>query len=368
MPHGLSYDRDGNIFLTDVALHQAFKFNKNQLESPELIFGTKFSPGNDQNHFCKPTDIQTSKKFIYISDGYCNSRVVVFDLNGRFVKEFGSNFKMTVVHSLSLIEELDMICVADRENGRAFCFDAGIQNASKLGELKKILTTHRTRDKIGKLFAIQNIGTYLFGVLINTNFKYQDLKNSVEGIMFDLKSNINQPIWRKDLPLNVPHDVTIDNKNNIYISEITNTEKLVKKFFLNFNQTFKIEISAKNELTSLNNKMLLKSRSKKMDDTKDQEEDLKNLATTEKNKMSTELSLLSSDTKPKSKRSSLLLLIFFISSLLLISIVLFFLKKRIGIENYFRSLGLPTKVIYSPYSKDSFMGRINDPERSGFNL
>ena len=39
MPHGLSFDPDGNAWLTDVALHQVFRFNKNDLKAPDLVLG-----------------------------------------------------------------------------------------------------------------------------------------------------------------------------------------------------------------------------------------------------------------------------------------------------------------------------------------
>lgn len=99
--------------------------------------------------------------------------------------------------------------------------------------------------------------------------------------------------------------------------------------------------------------------------TDENENDLKNLAitTTEANsaKESGSSSANGDKSNAKSKKSSLLLFILFVSLLLLISVVLFVLKKRIPIENYCRSLGLPTKV---SYSKDLY---INDPERAGFN-
>ena len=53
MPHGLTIDDQDNIWLTDVALHQVFKF------SPEgkllLTIGEPGVPGNDKRHFNRPT-------------------------------------------------------------------------------------------------------------------------------------------------------------------------------------------------------------------------------------------------------------------------------------------------------------------------
>ena len=48
---------------------------------------------------------------------YCNSRIVRLDRNGRYVGQLGDD-ELNIPHSLALIEHLDLICVADRENKR----------------------------------------------------------------------------------------------------------------------------------------------------------------------------------------------------------------------------------------------------------
>lgn len=162
MPHGLSYDPFGNVWLTDVALHQVFRYDRQQLDRPALVLGERFVPGKDAGHFCKPTDVQVSAKarLVYVSDGYCNGRIVVFTYDGQFVKQFGEKQNMQVAHSLSLLEELDLVCVADREQGRALCYDAGIQDRSRLGEFRRQLWPNRDPGIHISLYAIQNIGKF----------------------------------------------------------------------------------------------------------------------------------------------------------------------------------------------------------------
>jgi len=362
MPHGLSYDNDGNAWTTDVALHQVFRFNKNDLKKPDLVLGQRFVPGDDASHFCKPTDVQVSSetKLVYISDGYCNRRIVVFDYEGKFVKQFGLNENMFVSHSLSLIESLDLVCVADRENNRVLCYNAGLKDQNKLGELRKEFKTSSNLDNSGAMFAIQNKDNYLFAVI------WYRQSERAEGVLFDLSKDSNELVWQNILNLNQPHDIAVD-EHNFYIAEIDpNSSKLVKKFNItNLVQTQATTSQLK--VTTMQGRALqyLNAKSKRIDDTNLQEEDLKNLAaitTTTQSPKADSISLLNANSNSKAKRSSLLLFIVFISSLLLISIILFVLKKRVGIENYFRNLGLPTKVFYS---KDL---HINDPERCGFNL
>lgn len=88
-----------------------------------LTLGESLVPGNDQTHFCKPTDVIISNdgSNIYVADGYCNSRIVKFDSKGNYLKEYSmpeDEEPLRIPHSIILIETLDLVCVADRENGR----------------------------------------------------------------------------------------------------------------------------------------------------------------------------------------------------------------------------------------------------------
>ncbi len=97
-----------------------FKYSEGKLV---LTLGESFVPGSDSSHFCKPTDVVVSNDGlnIYIADGYCNSRIVKYDSNGNFIKEYkmpSGEKSLVVVHCLVLIESLNLLCVADRENRR----------------------------------------------------------------------------------------------------------------------------------------------------------------------------------------------------------------------------------------------------------
>merc|ERR1712241_215551 len=74
MPHGLKIDSEGNIWVTDAGLHQVMKFNRGETQ-PSLVLGEKFIPGDDENHFCKPTAVAVaSTGQVFVADGYCNNR------------------------------------------------------------------------------------------------------------------------------------------------------------------------------------------------------------------------------------------------------------------------------------------------------
>lgn len=142
MPHGLSVDTEGNFWLTDVAMHQVFKYSNGERV---LTLGESFVPGSDSKHLCKPTDVVVSNdgSIVYVADGYCNSRIVKFDSNGNYLNEYQmpeNEQPLDIPHSLLLIESLDLVCVADRQNGRIVCFDTGNNNNNQdEGEIKAII-------------------------------------------------------------------------------------------------------------------------------------------------------------------------------------------------------------------------------------
>ncbi|KAK6014706.1 NHL repeat protein [Ostertagia ostertagi] len=119
MPHGITIDEKGNYWVTDVGSHQVHKLDSSF--RPVFSLGEKLVPGSDGHHFCKPTDIAVAKNgYFFVADGYCNSRVLKFDPSGKLVDSFGAAgdevgpSEFAIPHSLALIEDMNLICVADR--------------------------------------------------------------------------------------------------------------------------------------------------------------------------------------------------------------------------------------------------------------
>uniref|UniRef100_F1L7K5 peptidylamidoglycolate lyase n=1 Tax=Ascaris suum TaxID=6253 RepID=F1L7K5_ASCSU len=168
MPHGLTVDHEDNVWVTDVALHQVLKLDHNF--NVRMTLGERFKPGDDMRHFCKPTDIAVAKNgHFFVADGYCNSRVMKFDQNGKLIATFGSpnsglipeDGEFWIPHSLALIEDLNLICVADRENERIQCFSAGLAEGGRAIPPGIFITK---AENIGRVYAIREKRHYLVGV------------------------------------------------------------------------------------------------------------------------------------------------------------------------------------------------------------
>ena len=125
MPHGLTIDHEDNLWLTDVGLHQVFKFDRagNLL----MVLGERGVAGEDSAHFNMPTDVAVAPDgSFYVSNGYRNSRVIKFSAEGDYITSWGSfgtgTGQFDVPHSLAL-DSQGHVYVADRGNARLQIFD-----------------------------------------------------------------------------------------------------------------------------------------------------------------------------------------------------------------------------------------------------
>ena len=121
IPHSIFIDAGNFIWTTDTALQQVFKFPSNILDGsptkPLLALGTRFKHGFDTKHFCKPSSVVVSSNGeIFVSDGYCNNRVVVFDKAGTFLRQMKlpAGYDSALPHSISINERHQLLYVADR--------------------------------------------------------------------------------------------------------------------------------------------------------------------------------------------------------------------------------------------------------------
>ncbi|XP_040842046.1 peptidyl-glycine alpha-amidating monooxygenase isoform X17 [Ochotona curzoniae] len=229
LPHGLSVDRDGNYWVTDVALHQVFKLDPNGREGPLLTLGRSMQPGSDQHHFCQPTDVAVdpSTGAVYVSDGYCNSRIVQFSPSGKFIMQWGeassgSNPKpgqFSVPHSLALVAHLGQLCVADRENGRIQCFHTDTKEFTR--EIK-----HAAFGR--NVFAISYIPGLLFAVNGKPRFGERE---PVQGFVMNFSTgeimDVFKPVRKH---FDMPHDIVASEDGTVYVGDAQT--KTVWKFAL----------------------------------------------------------------------------------------------------------------------------------------
>ncbi|MBS0205468.1 MAG: hypothetical protein JSS49_21395 [Planctomycetes bacterium] len=121
--HGLRVDSQGNVWVTDNALHIARRYSREGTVT--LTLGQTGKAGGGETGLRSPDDLVVdSKGLIYVADAG-NKRIVKFDPNGKYLAEWGGGGKepgkFATAHGLA-VDSQDRIYVADRGNNRVQVF------------------------------------------------------------------------------------------------------------------------------------------------------------------------------------------------------------------------------------------------------
>ncbi|HUS18781.1 MAG TPA: peptidyl-alpha-hydroxyglycine alpha-amidating lyase family protein [Terriglobales bacterium] len=119
MPHGIRIDPAGNVWTIDAHTSMVYKFSPLGKRLLTIDVGDVPDP---MQEFCGATDIAFgAKRHLFVSDGYCNARIIEYDGRGRKVRQWGTKGsgpgEFDKVHSIAIGPDRN-IYVADRENGR----------------------------------------------------------------------------------------------------------------------------------------------------------------------------------------------------------------------------------------------------------
>ncbi|XP_018424992.1 PREDICTED: peptidyl-glycine alpha-amidating monooxygenase isoform X6 [Nanorana parkeri] len=216
LPHGITIDRDGNFWATDVALHQVFKLGPDG--SRIFTLGKAFQPGSDRSHFCQPTDVAVDPITgnFFVSDGYCNSRIMQFSPQGMFIMQWGEASSSRIAkpgefripHSLALIPDQGQLCVADRENGRIQCFH------SETGHFVKQIKHAAFGSRV---FAV----SYASGTLYAVNGKsYYGDSEPVQGFTMNFTTGeIVDTFVPVKKTFDMPHDLVASDDGAVYVGD-----------------------------------------------------------------------------------------------------------------------------------------------------
>jgi 6-bladed beta-propeller len=142
--HSVRVDPQDNIWTVDEGTNMVTKFSPEGKvlmvlgRRPPAITGETTTPTGpnkpaEKYIFCRPTDVGWDLQGnIFVSDGYCNNRVVKFDKDGRFLAQAGSEKagkgpgELNLPHGLQVDHEGN-VYVADRSNFRYSVFDNNLK-------------------------------------------------------------------------------------------------------------------------------------------------------------------------------------------------------------------------------------------------
>ncbi|KAM8827392.1 peptidyl-glycine alpha-amidating monooxygenase B isoform 5-T13 [Spinachia spinachia] len=219
LPHGITTDKKNNYWVTDVALHQVLKVSSDGRDTVLLALGEAFTPGSDNNHFCQPTDVavDTDTGNIFVSDGYCNARIMKFTAEGKYMFQWGAgsskrkrHIPFRIPHSLVFLPDRQEVCVADRENGRIQCFIA--QTGDFVKEILK-------EEFGGEVFAI----TYSpagDGLIFAVNGDSPYHSNPLRGFVIDYSTmDILDTFNPEKQEFQMPHDIVETRGGSVFVGD-----------------------------------------------------------------------------------------------------------------------------------------------------
>ncbi|XP_051268231.1 peptidyl-glycine alpha-amidating monooxygenase isoform X2 [Dicentrarchus labrax] len=228
LPHGITTDKENNYWVTDVALHQVLKVSSDGKDRILLTLGEAFTPGSDNSHFCQPTDVavDTETGDIFVSDGYCNARILKFSADGKYLTEWGAGssdrrrrIPFLIPHSLVFLPGRQEVCVADRENGRIQCFIAATGEFVK--EIKK-------EEFGGEVFAV-TFSPAGDGLIFAVNGDSPYRSAPLKGFVIDYSTkDILETFSPEKKDFKMPHDIVATRDGSVFVGDAGN--KSVFKF------------------------------------------------------------------------------------------------------------------------------------------
>ncbi|MFC1859969.1 peptidyl-alpha-hydroxyglycine alpha-amidating lyase family protein [Chloroflexota bacterium] len=225
-PHGSYMAPNGHIFLTDDSNHVVYKFTKEGnllmtignmgqpsdtgLRSGRDIFERISSIKRSAEPFNLPTGVAVSSTGdIFVTDGYGNARVHKFNADGKLLLSWGDpgpgpgQFRLP--HDI-WIDSKDRIWVSDRENSRVQIFDSEGKFLDQWTDL--IRPTHVYIDKYETVYVSElcrRISIF-----------------SIDGKLLARWGNESYSMDEEPL-LVAPHVICADSRGDLYVGEVAKT-------------------------------------------------------------------------------------------------------------------------------------------------
>jgi peptidylamidoglycolate lyase len=140
--HSGGVDWEGNVYVIERDAHRIVKLSP-KLDTFLMQLGTTNEKGDDETHFNLPSGIAILRNGnIVVTDGYGNNRVVMFDRNGKFLKQVAKGAggptdkgigpgEWNLPHKLA-VDANENLYIIDRENHRLQVFDRNLNYIREL--------------------------------------------------------------------------------------------------------------------------------------------------------------------------------------------------------------------------------------------
>ncbi len=221
-PHSVRVDDKNYIWFVDDGDHTVKKYDINGNKLMTIGIPDSPSPIHSGIPFNRCTDIAIDylSDSIFISDGYGNSSIHKYSIDGEFIKSWGSpgtdQSEFNIVHNIAL-DSNSYLYVADRENHRIQIFDTNGVYVDQMINMHRPCALYIDNDFL-------YVGELGYGMSVNQNVPNIGPRISI----YDLSNKKLLMRWGEgfgDKPdqLYAPHSIVVDNNNNIYLGEVSKT-------------------------------------------------------------------------------------------------------------------------------------------------
>jgi sugar lactone lactonase YvrE len=243
-PHGIFVDHQDNVWIGSYNRHRVMKFTRDGKHLLTLGEYEKTGGSADTHLLGGPSGIWVDPKTneVFISDGYRNRRVIVFDVNGKYLRHWGAygnvpddteRFDPKTMMSGALPKQFSTphgitgskdgkIYVADRRGNRVQVFD---QSGKFLAEKVIAPATLSSGSAFVPVLSPDPQQTWLY-VADGTNHKVWILRRSDLEIVGDFGRGgrfLGQFLR--------PHGMSVDSQGNLYVGEAS-TGRRVQRFLI----------------------------------------------------------------------------------------------------------------------------------------
>lgn len=142
---------------------------------------------------------------------------------------------MVIPHSLTLLEDEDLLCAADREGRRILCYTAGLTQ-QKAGKLLFSIK----HPSVKRVYAISAVDDLIFGIngpdLDAGEDDGRTNKDKQVGFVLNLATERLLDSFYPEEGFQSPHDLTINRRTgSLYISDLKSPKKIFKFFIIGNN-------------------------------------------------------------------------------------------------------------------------------------
>ena len=220
--HGITIGPDDSMWLTDDLHHTIRQFTPDgkllltigNPDQPSTLHGGK--------PFHRPTHVALCPRTgnVYISDGYGNSHVHKFDPKGRHLKTWGGPGtdpgQFNIPHNIATDSE-GLVYVADRENSRVQIFDGEGRYLAQWNNLHRPCGLH-----IDRAAGLAYVGELPSHLPVNEKVPNIGARVSVLTMKGDLVDRVGGPfLGEKPGEFVAPHGCVVDSRRDLYVAEVS---------------------------------------------------------------------------------------------------------------------------------------------------